>query len=208
MAEGISLREFGRTVGVTAEAVRKAIADGRIPKSCMGERSIGKNGRTWPVILDPARAAKHWGRNRDEAQVRDKAVMSAGAKAGWAKRRGEEPEDEEPEDEISLPGLGGAPRNKAAAGPSYNDFRRITESYKARMAKLEYEQAVGRLVDAELVAAEQVTLLTSLRNRLRGVPSQAKGRIPHLTIDDIEVLDGLIDLALNETADELDDDEG
>lgn len=209
MAEGISLREFGRTVGVTAEAVRKAIADGRIPKSCLGERAIGKQGRVWPVITDPAGAAKHWGRNRDETQVRDKAVMSAGAKAGWAKRRGEEPEEDPDDDDgIALSGLGAVPKDKAAAGPSYNDFRRITESYKARMAKLDYEQAVGRLVDAELVAAEQVTLLTALRNRLRGVPSQAKGRIPHLTIDEIEVLEELIDVALNETADEIDDDEG
>lgn len=206
MADGIGLREFGRQHGVTAEAVRKAIADGRIPPDCVGRRPIGNNGRVWPVIIDPARAAEHWGRNRDQALVRDKATLSAGAKRGWQTRRGSEPSDDDGDgDESELVAGGGAGKG---GGPTYNDLRRVTESYKARMARLDYERAVGKLVEADVVAAQQEAMLVSLRNRLRGIPSEAKGRIPHLTIDEIEVLEELIDTALNETADEVDDDEG
>lgn len=208
MAEGIGLREFGRQHGVTAEAVRKAIADGRIPPDCVGQRPIGNNGRVWPVITDPARAAAHWGRNRDQTQVRDKATMSAGAKRGWAMRRGEEPRDEPRDDEDDDPDMVAGGKPGKAGGPTYNDIRRVTESYKAKLARIDYEKAIGKLVEADVVAALQETMLVSLRNRLRGIPSEAKGRIPHLTIDEIEVLEELIDAALNETADEVDDDEG
>ncbi len=209
MAEGIGLREFGRQHGVTAEAVRKAIADGRIPRDCVGERPIGKQGRVWPVIIDAARAAAHWGRNRDQTQVRDKARMSAGARRGWKLRRGEDTRDDD--DDAEADDIEASPLARtgagAAKGPTYNELRSVTESYKARMAKLEYEQAIGKLVDAKIVAAEHVALLAALRNRLRGIPSQAKSRIPHLTIDEIEILEELIDTALTETADEDDDDE-
>lgn len=197
MSEGISLRDFGRQIGVTGEAVRKAIADGRIPKDCVGQRVVGA-GKVWPVIIDARRAAQHWGKNADATQVRDKAVMSAGAKRGWQKRRGEDPGDDDLYDDDPPPdrqtGKGG--------GPSYNDIRKVTESYKAKLARLEYEEKSGKLVDAEAIAVAEVTMLTSLRNRLRGVPSEAKSRIPHLTIDEIEVLEELIDQALNDTADE------
>ncbi|HEY1035558.1 MAG TPA: hypothetical protein VGE09_11315 [Pseudoxanthomonas sp.] len=203
MADGLSLREFGRQLDVTAEAVRKAIASGKIPADCVGEKVVGK-GKVWPVITDPARAAEHWRGARDDNQVRDKASLAAGAKRGWAQRRGEDPPDEdEPDDE---PGPAAASTgSKVDKGPSAADYRRITEGYKARTAKLDYEERLGKLVSADVIAIFQVNLLTALRNRLRGVPSEAKTRIPHLTIVEIEVLEQLIDDALTETADEDED---
>jgi len=97
VSDGLSLRQFAAQIGVTGEAVRKAIASGKIPADCVGHRR-GNAGRAWPTIIDPERAAAHWGRSRDPNQVRDKAVLSAAAKAGWEKRRGLDPEprDEEP----------------------------------------------------------------------------------------------------------------
>jgi len=201
MGEGLSLREFGREFGVTGEAVRKAIADGKIPADCVGERVVGK-GRVWPIIINAQRAAEHWGKNRDPNQVRDKATLAAGAKRGWAQRRGEEPEDDDPDDEPAQAVAGGGDKG----GPSISDYKRITEAYKARTAKVEYEQLVGKLVPADLIEAKYVGLMTALRNRVLGVPSEAKGLIPHLTVDEIEILEDLIVAALEEVAAEDDDD--
>lgn len=204
MGEGLSLREFGRQLDVTAEAVRKAIADGKIPADCVGQRKVGKGTTVWPTIIDPDRAAKHWGHNRNQNQVRDKSILAAGAKRGWAQRRGEEPPPEEDADDADDV----APASNGSGGkkPNITDYNTITAAYKAKMAKVEYEERIGRLVPADLIEAKFVGLMTALRNRVLGVPSEAKGKIPHLTIDEIEILEDLIVGALEEVADEDDDD--
>lgn len=218
MADGLSLRAFGKRLDVTGEAVRKAIAEGKIPADCVGERRVGKGNTVWPVITDPERAAAHWNRNRDPNQVRDKATMSAGAKRGWVQRKGGTPPPEDDQDDDDLDEPQASPRLDRAGGvttaggkpgePSITDYKRITEAYKARTAKVEYEQLTGMLVPAALIEAKYVGLMTALRNRLLGVPSEAKSEIPHLTVDEIEILEGLIVAALEEVASEDDDDDG
>lgn len=214
MAEGISLREFGRQIDMTAEAVRKAIASGKIPADCVGETTLS-SGRKRPCIVNAARAAEHWGKSRDPNQVRDKAALTAGAKRGWAQRRGEAPPEDDHDDGDDLGEADVAtPRDRLNAGsgskssePSIADYKRITEAYKARTAKVEYEQLVGALVPAGLIEAKYVGLITALRNRVLGVPSEAKGKIPHLTVDEIEILEDLIVSALEEAAAEEEDDD-
>lgn len=89
---------------------------------------------------------------------------------------------------------------------------------RARLARatadlkvLELERESGRLVDAEALGLHYVGLVTALRNRLLAVPSEAKSEIPHLTVDEIEVLEELVRGALVEVAEgadeEGDDDE-
>lgn len=84
---------------------------------------------------------------------------------------------------------------------------------RARLAKLqadrvelEIQRERGRLVPADLNEVKYVELLTALRNRILGVPSEAKGAIPHLTVDEVETLEGLIVVALEEVADGDEDD--
>lgn len=199
MADGLSLREFGRRHGVTGEAVRKAIKTGKIPADC-----IEHNERGWPVIVNETRAASSWSINRDPNQVRDKATMAAGAKRGWAQRRGEDPPPEDDSDEPAAPsGTGvGQPLRAGGSLPSITESKAITEAYKARMAKLEFEKESGKLVNADQVRVGYVNQVTAARNRLLGVPSEAKQRMPHLTIEEIEILEDLIANALEETANE------
>lgn len=216
MAEGISLREFGRQLDVTAEAVRKAIASGKIPADCVGEIVLS-SGRARPCIINAARAAEHWGKNRDPNQVRDKASLAAGAKRGWAQRRGEDPPPEDDDDELvdagagdlreKLNGGGSSAVGRDGKKPTINDYKTVTEAYKARKAKVEYEQLIGSLAPVALIEAKFVGLMTALRNRVLGVPSEAKGKIPHLTVDEIEILEDLIVAALEEAAAEDEDDD-
>lgn len=202
MADGISLREFGRQVGVSGEYVRRAVKDGKIPADCVGE-IILTSGKPRPVITDPARAAEHWGRNRDVTQVRDKSAMAAGARRGWAQRRGEEPG---PSNTLKLNGA-----NHAGGGdgdddgdvdglPSITKSKRRTEFYKSEDARLDHEERRGLLVNAEQVKAGFVNMVTLAKTRLMGVPSKAKARIPTLTVHDIEILEDLIADALTEIA--------
>jgi len=85
---------------------------------------------------------------------------------------------------------------------------------RARLAKLqadrvelEIQRERGQLVDAEAIKVAYVTIVTQARNRLLAVPGAAKGHLPHLTVDEVEMLEGLIAAALEEVADGDDEDD-
>lgn len=197
MAEGLSLREFGSQIGVTGEAVRKAIASGKIPRECVGEKTL-RSGKKQPVILHPDRAADHWGRNRDPNQVRDKSVLSAGAQRMWARRRGED--DLEGEDLDQPPPSRGTGLTAGGSLPDINESKRREAAAKAQMAVLDLKERQGELVDARQVEAKLVQMIATAKTRLLAVPSKAKARIPTLTVDDIEAIEELITEALEELA--------
>lgn len=191
MQDGLGLREFGRLIGVSGEAVRKAIKTGRIPRSMVGEKLL-KSGRGVPTISDPAGARAAFEANTSPNYRQDGAKISAGRKAAAPR---------------SAPVLAAQQAREAPAppasprgAPSITDSRAITEAYKARLAKLEYEERSGKLVNADDFKVRYSKLVTTARTHMLAVPSKAKGKIPHLTIDEIQVLDKLIREALRDVA--------
>jgi phage terminase Nu1 subunit (DNA packaging protein) len=80
--------------------------------------------------------------------------------------------------------------------PPIAQSRAAAEFFKAKSAKLEYERESGKLVDAEEFKVKFSTMVTVARTRLLAVPSKAKGRIPHLTLEDLTILTSLIREAL------------
>ena len=189
----MGLREFGRWVDKSGEAVRKAIASGKIPPDCVGEKALS-SGRKVPVITNPEKARVAWGQNVDPNQVRDRQVMSQSRAAAHARAKGEEP----------APPAGGGDDDGAqvlTAGkgvPTIAQSKAITEAYKARITKLEYEEKVGKLVNADQMKIRLVNMITAAKSKLMGVPSKAKSRIPTLTVRDIEELETLVAEALEE----------
>lgn len=195
MTESMGLREFGRWVDKTGEAVRKAIATGKIPPDCVGEKPLS-SGRMVPVITNPEKARKAWGQNVNPNQVRDKQVMSQTRAAAHARARGEEPKPQP-----IVPGGDDDTGAQLSAGkgiPTIATSNAIDAAYKARIRKLEYEEKSQKLVNADQMKIRMVGMIKGAVNRLRGVPSKAKGSIPTLTVRDIEVLEDLIDEALQE----------
>ncbi len=59
---------------------------------------------------------------------------------------------------------------------------------QADRVELELRERRGELVNAAEVRTGFIGLVTTARNRLRGVPSKAKGHMPHLSVGDIETL--------------------
>jgi len=194
MAEGLSLREFGSQIGVSGEAVRKAIATGKIPRECVGEKTL-RSGKKQPLILHPDRAADHWGRNRDPNQVRDKATLSRAAQQAWSRRRGEEPDGE---DDAPPPPSAGL--RAGSSLPDINESKRREAAAKAQMAVLDLNERQGELVNGHQLKAKLVQMITSSKTRLLAVPTKAKARIHALTMEDIETLEELIVEALEELA--------
>lgn len=69
-----------------------------------------------------------------------------------------------------------------------------------QLAELKLQRERGELVEVVPVRNALVAMIVRARNQLMSVPPRAKGRLPHLTIDDIEVLENMIVEALESLA--------
>jgi phage terminase Nu1 subunit (DNA packaging protein) len=81
------------------------------------------------------------------------------------------------------------------------EARRLESLERARGLKLANDQRAGSLVEVAAVERAFAGLVVAAKNKLRGIPSRARQRIPSLTPADLAVLSELIDEVLTELAD-------
>jgi phage terminase Nu1 subunit (DNA packaging protein) len=81
------------------------------------------------------------------------------------------------------------------------EARRLEALERGRGLRLANDRLAGRLVEADVVVRHFATLVVAAKNKLRGIPSRARQRIPSLTTADLTVLAELIDEVLTELAD-------
>lgn len=140
---GLSGRAYAKRRGVTHEAVRKAIRTGRI--------SVRPDG-----TINPRTADRQWARNTDETKPRNSV-------SGDPKHR-------------RTPGEPSAPAGgKGASAPgaaSYTAARAMREVYNARLARIEFEKAEGRLVNADEVKATAFEVARRVRDSVLSVPDR------------------------------------
>ena len=84
--------------------------------------------------------------------------------------------------------------------PEYNESRARSEYEKANLLELQRKTQEGHLLRREDAVQAWNQAVNITRTRLLGVPSTAKQRIPHLEIEEVELLTGLIREALDELA--------
>jgi phage terminase Nu1 subunit (DNA packaging protein) len=145
----VTLAEFGRIKGVSLEAVRKAISSGRLVNSIV--HGVGKKPK-----LDPVVAAQEWERNTDHS----KRTVGSDLRPVQRATAFQKPDVPRPD------------QRPASGGPSINDSRAILEAYKARLAKIEYEEKIAKLVDAEAVKADAFKLARSVRDNMLNIPDR------------------------------------
>jgi len=153
--EGLSIRGYARHRGVSHTAVRKALASGRITASDDG-------------TIDAALADEEWATSTNLSKPRNSVigVLKAPRRELVSPRPVGGPVDEAPS---SLPaGSGGAGR----LASSYADSRAARESYLARLAKLEFEERSGKLVDADDVRAQVFALGRRMRDAMVTLPDR------------------------------------
>jgi hypothetical protein len=93
--------------------------------------------------IDPVKADEEWSQNTDFSRRPDKARATV---------KGEAP--------------------PASNGPDYNVSRAVREAYTARLAKLEYEEKTGKLIDAEKVKTTWFNTLRIVRDRILQIPDR------------------------------------
>lgn len=166
----VTQAEFAKLKGVSAQAVGQAIKDGRL-KACL----VYTKGKNKPRI-NPVLAAKEWEQNTDHSKrtvgkdIRIKPPTTA---------EGVDPE-------------------VGKGGNVLYQSRVMYEAYRARTAKLEFEKASGKLVDAEAVKKLWLKIVGDAKTKIMSIPSKAKSNIPHLTNADVLTLERMVREALED----------
>ncbi len=93
-----------------------------------------------------------------------------------------------------------SPAQPSQGLPDYTISRARLEYEKANLAELERRAKAKLLLPREDVEQAWATAVNICRSRLLGVPSVAKQRIPHLDLNEVELLTTLIRDALEELA--------
>jgi phage terminase Nu1 subunit (DNA packaging protein) len=167
----MSFAQYAKHRGVSKTAVSQAVKQGRI--------TVKIDPVTAERYLDSERADVEWEKNSDQSKN-----VNGGANG---RRRGK-PKAAKIEHE-----------SQSKAPPLY-ESRAIKEAFLARKAKVEYERMIGKLVEAEQVEARWQKIIATAKTRLLAVSSKSRARIPHLTIEEVAIIDEEIRLALSEVS--------
>lgn len=153
--------EYAALRRVSPAAVSKAVKQGRLRNSI----TRGKGGRVEKI--DVIEANKEWEQNTDTSKVRylNRQPIESPLPAIVSP----------PPTNLELP----LPEGPSAADARYS--RHSHDHYKAKLAKLEYEQRSGKLVDADSVRSEAFKLARGLRDSLMNIPDRLATEIAAMT---------------------------
>ena len=207
--EQIGVREAGRRLGVSDTAVRKAIKAGRVTV-------VGETDQGWPLV--------GWPQARDEWLANTDTQKRSHVGSRGSDRRDDAPEVHLPTsdapDEAPAPAPAPAPVNPVPAaepdddppppagrqpqGPSYAQSRAVREAYQARLAKLEFEQKSGKLVNADEVKAAWFKQIKAAQTRVMGIPAACKSRCSDLPLQVVATIEAICRETLEDLANGID----
>ena len=84
--------------------------------------------------------------------------------------------------------------------PDYNISRARSEYEKANLLELDRKQKEALLLPAEQVEKVWANAITIARTKLLAVPTRARQQIPHLTLEEVAIVEELIRESLEELA--------
>ena len=183
---GLSIRAYAQHRGVSHTAVAKAIKAGRI--------SVEPDGK-----IDPAKADAQWARNTLPSQNLNTGAAKPAAKV--ATPPVSTPVSTAPVANRELQ----PPLETRAAAPDYQTSRAIREAYAARLAKLEFEERTGKLLNADEVKVKHFNLARLLRDRIQQIPRKLAPQIVAAVVaqPDQRVVEDLLMEAIREALEEL-----
>lgn len=179
---GMGLREYARHRGVAPSAVEKALKSGRILKESDG-------------TIDPAKADAAWERNTNPAQQRKPDPVPVRPdpvpdRPSTPSVRQPTHQPTEPEAGPSMPGV-----------PNYQMSRAIREAYNAKLARLDYEERNGKLVDRADVDRKWFEVGCRVRDRIQSLPSRMSAELAAMT--DRKAIETFMDQELRNALEEL-----
>jgi len=147
----MGIRAYGRHRGVSHSAVQQAISTGRIRRRADGRIDSAQADRDWELRTDPSKP-------RNAVTGEPKHRRAPGAPPSPMGSHGA--------------GNGNGDGTSDRLLSSYAASRAIRELYLSRMAKLEFELADGKLLDAQWVSDVAFRSARNARDIWRGIPDR------------------------------------
>lgn len=165
----ISVREYARRKGISHTAVNRAINDRRLVNS------IAKDSKGRWKIADENLADQEWAANTSQASPRNRISGETKRNKATASTPYEPREPNGAPPALGIPpAAADLPDEKVSArgGPSYAVSQAVRVAYQARMAKLEYEKEIGKLIPADAVRVAMFNVARKCRDMLMGMPDR------------------------------------
>mgnify|MGYP003593591897 CR=1 FL=1 len=190
----MSLRAYARHRGVALSAVQKAIATGRIQTEANG-------------TIDPVKADAQWDQHTRTSQPTTPKVVTS--QVVTPKVVTPQVVSTERAAVLSTPPTASfasstAP-NDEARGVDYNKARAVRETYAARLAKLDFEERTGKLLNADEVQVKHFNLARQLRERIQQIPRKVAPDLIALVVvnPDLRSVIDILDTAIREALEDL-----
>lgn len=140
-----------RKLGVRGYARHRDVSHTAVVKAInSGRITVDEYGK-----IDPDQADREWNENTDIT----KPLNSVTGNPSRA-RKGKKEEK-------------GSDKKPSLAAQQYTTSRAIREAYLARLAKLEFEEKSGKLIDAEKIAEWWTRIISAAKTRVLAVPTKA-----------------------------------
>ena len=134
-------------VSIRSYARQRGVSEGAVRKAI----KAGRIQKEADGSIDPVKADAAWDRNTNPAQQRQQTVPEKGLE--------EAPVPSQPNVE-----------KRGSAVPAYQTSRAVRETYAAKMAKLDFEERSGKLVQADEVQVAAFNAARQVRDRLFCIP--------------------------------------
>jgi hypothetical protein len=161
----MNLSDFARQVGVSPQAVAKVAKAGKLGDAVTWET---KGGRRFASITDVPRALEVW---------RSRPGAHAPALATETKTPAPSP--------MAPPIPNGDPLLDITVA------RRHYEAFRAKREQLDYEREVGSVIEVAKAVDIFARQISEAKTAILAIGQKARGRLPHLTVDDVTVIDRL-----------------
>lgn len=152
--------------------MQKALASGRIRADADGKIDSDVADQSWSATTDE-------GHRRNPEQEKAKASSPV--------------HDREPPARHDPPPTSG--------GLSLAQATAVEKAYKARIARIDYEERSGKLVPTDEVKAEWLRIVSAAKNKVLGLPNKIKSRVPSLTLAEVAAIDAMVRETLEDLAD-------
>ncbi|MBF0602829.1 MAG: hypothetical protein HQL07_03945 [Nitrospirae bacterium] len=181
----MGVREYARHRGVSHTAVDKALKSGRIQKETDG-------------TIDPTKADVAWNRNTDPAQQRKLDSPPAKLVAPTSKVQ------HQPTRKNDLPGLDSEPGPSGVAIPNYQVSRAIRETYNAKLARIDFEERMAKLVPKAQVLTAAFETGRHIRDGILSIPSRVAAGVAAVAPGtDVLAIERMLDKELRVVLEEL-----
>lgn len=186
MVEKISIREAARRLGVSDTAVHKAIKAGRVVVA--GKTDSGR------PLMDWADTERRWLANSDASK------RSHVGSQGSPIRSQDAPRVNLPTSNRMDEGASVVEPGTGARGGSYAQARAAREVFQAKLAKLEYEERIGKMIDADQAKVAWFKHITAAKTRIMGIPAACKSRYSDLPLAVVATIEQVCRDALEDLA--------